>query len=115
MRDCPDLNILLFRLVVDLACNELGAAEVEQCQDYIIPRSQCARHVDHHFASRPWQRGEFGNRNLHCEAVIEATELEPALRRQMHSARVVKADRDLTLSRRWPAHVSHGYVLHWSI
>src|SRR3981081_3796718 len=111
MRECPDLNILLFRLVVDLASNELGAAEVEQCEDYVIPRCQSARHVDHDFASRPWQSGEFSNRNLHCEAVIEATKLEPTLGEQMRSAGVVKADRDLMLCRRWRAHVFHRYVL----
>src|SRR6202171_137138 len=115
MRDCPDLNILLFRLVVDLASNELGAAEVEQCEDDVIPRCQSARYVDHHFASRPWQGGEFNSRNLHCEDVVEATELKAALGEQMHSTGVVKVYRDLTLCPRWRAHVFHRHGLDCTI
>src|SRR6266513_558135 len=90
----------LLSLVIDLARDELGTAEVDQREYHVIADGEVARHIDEKFAYRAGQCRELSYRKLCRQRVVETSELEPSLSNEVRGPSVVEPNRDLLLVRR---------------
>src|SRR5205823_10683997 len=102
-------HLFLLGLVIDLARNEFGTAEIDQREHHVITSRQVARHVDEGPADGSRKCREFRDRHSAREAVVETTELEASLGNEMHCAGVVELDRNLTLGRCWRRGYGYGF------
>src|SRR6266550_787914 len=91
----------LLGLVIDLAGDELGAAEVDQGKYDVVSGAEVSGHINENLANSAWKCRKFRNRHLSSERVVETAELQTPLRQQVHAAGVVESDRDLLSDRGW--------------
>src|SRR5688500_15997489 len=92
-------RVILLRLQVELAGDDLSAAEVDQREHHVIAGGETRGQIDRELADRTRQTGEFRNRHLRRKRVVGPAEFEVSLGDEMHAAAVAEANRDLSL--RW--------------